>query len=163
MRSFRSLLCQKSSTMNRLRTAAKKKTCCLTTQCRTRSYNRPAHEDQRESSASSAQSPHFAMQSEHYMLILQNRPSVSRAVPTLVLAVLGYRRSFYPFRGARDLHKCTSAGAFSLFMGMCAEAQRRMHYQLRYSWLASSVSQANHPASGELFLQINIHNGFGSR
>lgn len=39
------------------------------------------------------------MQSEYYMLILQNRPSVpgaAAAAATLVLAVLGYRRSFQP-------------------------------------------------------------------
>lgn len=110
------------------------------------------------------------MQSEYYTLILQNGPSVSGAAQTLVLAVLGYRRGFYPFGGARDLHKCTSVAQQRLSIlsiygraSMCAEARRRMHYQLRYSWFASSESQANHPASGELFLQIKIHNGCGSR
>lgn len=109
------------------------------------------------------------MQSEYYTLILHNRPSVSGAAQTLVLAVLGYRRGFYPFGGARDLHKCTSAAQrwkiLSIYgrASMCAEARRRMHYQLRYSWFASSESQANHPASGELFLQIKTHNGCGSR
>lgn len=119
------------------------------TQRRTGGGNRPAHEDQRGPSAWLVQSSHFGMQSEYCTLILQNRPSEPGAAATLVLAVLGYRRSFQPCREQRDSHRCTSGArrrrSLSIYdhTSVCGEARQCMRYQLVVCLIGITGKSAN--------------------